>query len=190
MFDITTSRDFHAKLKADFDDLIKQPDSARLALNCIITAYHLHEWVWGDWLKTDYATWKKLGIRDKGSFLHWLYGAFPYFGYIQALANGSKHFALNQGFDTKLIKNDADGPFLVGQPYLLIDFGEDVSSGHRWLAATHLVNAVVEFWDGFFARFHPTGAVAAAVGRPKSADIQQPGGPPTHGYESFNSTSR
>jgi hypothetical protein len=61
MFNITTCRDFHSKLSADFDDFAKEQDSARLALNCIITAYHLHEWVWGDWLKTDYAAWKELG---------------------------------------------------------------------------------------------------------------------------------
>jgi len=60
MFDIITSRDFLAKLEADYTDFKAQPDSARHALNRIITAYHLHEWIWGDWLKTDYATWKKL----------------------------------------------------------------------------------------------------------------------------------
>jgi hypothetical protein len=72
MFDITTCWDFHRKVKADFDDFAKEQDSARLALNCIITAYHLHEWVWGDRLKNDFAVWKQLGIRDKGSFVGWI----------------------------------------------------------------------------------------------------------------------
>jgi hypothetical protein len=161
MFDISTSRDFHAKLKADFDDLMKQPDSARLAVNCIITAFHLHEWVWGDWLKTDHATWKKLGIRDKESFLEWLYRAFPYFGYVEALANGTKHFNRNQDFDTTRVTQDEDGPFLVGMPYLLVDFGESAGA-MRWMAATHLIHAVVGFWDGFFARYHPDGATIGA----------------------------
>ena len=58
MFDIVTSQEFLAKLEADCTDFKAQPDSARHALNCIITAYHLHEWVWGDWLNADYATWK------------------------------------------------------------------------------------------------------------------------------------
>jgi hypothetical protein len=47
MFDIITSRDFLAKLEADWDDFMKEPHSARLALNCAITAFHLHEWVIG-----------------------------------------------------------------------------------------------------------------------------------------------
>jgi hypothetical protein len=72
MFDMTTSRDFLWKLEADFDDFMKKPHSVRLAVNCALTAYHLYEWVWGDWLKTDYATWKSLGIRDKESFLAWI----------------------------------------------------------------------------------------------------------------------
>ena len=42
MFDIITSRDFLAKLEADFADFEKEPGSARLALNCAITGYHLH----------------------------------------------------------------------------------------------------------------------------------------------------
>ena len=48
MFDIITSRDFLAKLEADFEDYERNPQSARHAVNCVITAYHIHEWVWGD----------------------------------------------------------------------------------------------------------------------------------------------
>jgi hypothetical protein len=55
MFDITTCRELYQKLKADFDDFAKERDSARLALICIITAYHLHKWVRGDCLKSDFA---------------------------------------------------------------------------------------------------------------------------------------
>jgi hypothetical protein len=90
MFDMTTSRDFLWKLEADFDDFVEEPHSPRLAVNCALTAYHLHEWVWGDWLKTDYATWKRLGIRDKESFLTWIDRACPWFSTIQELANGTK----------------------------------------------------------------------------------------------------
>jgi hypothetical protein len=46
MFGMTTSRDFLWKLEADFDDFMKEPRSARLAVNCALTAYHLHDWVW------------------------------------------------------------------------------------------------------------------------------------------------
>jgi len=51
MFDIKTADDFYAVLVADFDDFMDEPHSGRRALHCAITAYHLHEWVWGDWLR-------------------------------------------------------------------------------------------------------------------------------------------
>jgi len=44
-------RAYLAKLEADFADFMKERGSERLALNCAVTAYHLHEWVWHDWLK-------------------------------------------------------------------------------------------------------------------------------------------
>jgi hypothetical protein len=56
MFDINNSRDFYAKLLADFDDFMESADSARHAMNCAITAHHVHDWVWSDYLKNDVVT--------------------------------------------------------------------------------------------------------------------------------------
>jgi hypothetical protein len=61
MFDMLSSHDFFKKLEADYVEFKAQPDSSRHALNCIMTAYHLYEWVWGDWLNADYETWRKIG---------------------------------------------------------------------------------------------------------------------------------
>jgi hypothetical protein len=72
MFDMVTSHDFYAMLVQDFNDFMNEQCSARRALHCAVTAYHLHEWVWGDWLSKDYGTWKALGIRDRDSFLAWI----------------------------------------------------------------------------------------------------------------------
>ena len=97
MFDISSSQDFYAMLVQDFDEFIEDQQSSRRAIHCAITAYHLHEWVWGDWLGTDYLTRKALSIRDKESFLAWIDKACPWFSSIQALANGSKHFIRKPG---------------------------------------------------------------------------------------------
>jgi hypothetical protein len=153
MFDIITCRDFHAKLKADFEEFGKEEDSARLALNCAITAYHLHEWVWGDWLKTDYAVWKKLGIRDKESFIAWLERECPGFDTLEDLANGAKHFVRQQDFGTQRVAGFGMGPYGIGpfgKSYLLIDYGEPAGD-QRWKTARDLLSDVVTFWDGFFA---------------------------------------
>ncbi len=43
MFDVQTAEDFYGVLVADFDDFMAEPHSARRALHCAITAYHLYE---------------------------------------------------------------------------------------------------------------------------------------------------
>ncbi|MBY0318302.1 MAG: hypothetical protein K2X72_06220 [Reyranella sp.] len=157
MFDITTSRDFYAKLVADFDDFMAQPDSARHALNCAISAYHLYEWVWGDWLKTDYETQKLLGIRDRDSFAAWVRRACVWFVGVQDLANGTKHFIRDQGFETMRVSGYGQGPYGIGpygKGYLVIDYGEDAGE-HRWMPAAHLLEVVVRFWRDFFKKYRP-----------------------------------
>jgi hypothetical protein len=177
VFDITTSRDFLAKLEADFDDFMKQPESARLALNCAITAYHLHEWVWGDWLKTDYAVWKALKIRDRDTFRAWIDGACPWFETIEELTIGAKHFGSAQSFKTERVgappfvwneRNagwgqgawDGPVPYVAeshGKGYLLIDCGEGTGK-QRWKTAAALLEVVVRFWRDFFDQYAPAQA--------------------------------
>lgn len=177
MFDITTSRDFLWKLEADFDAFTREPHSASLALNCALSAYHLHEWVWGDWLKTEYATWKTLGIRDKNGFLAWIDRACPWFITIQELANGTKHFR-SPPFATEFAVSP---PYVYGEPakewdegypkpyvadggkgHLLLDHGPGTGP-HRWQTAASLIDAVARFWREFFFRYHPDEAVRAEV---------------------------
>lgn len=76
----------------DYDDFVEQSGSPRHAINCMLSAYHMAEWIWGDWLQTDYATWRALGIRDRESFLGWVDKSQIWFKITQAVANGSKHF--------------------------------------------------------------------------------------------------
>jgi len=162
MFDINTSRDFLAKLEADFADYAKEPGSGRLALNCAMTAYHMREWVWGDWLQTDCAVWKALKIRDDKSFLAWIDKACPWFPVIQALTNGAKHFVRDQSFQALRVsalpflwdipgagfdEGSWDGPMPYvtdGEEFLLFDFGPEAAE-HRWMPAAMLLEVVVRF---------------------------------------------
>jgi hypothetical protein len=47
VFDIKNSRDFLEKLYQDYKDFQNNRQSARLAINDALTAYHFAEWVWG-----------------------------------------------------------------------------------------------------------------------------------------------
>jgi hypothetical protein len=164
MFDLTTSQDFYAVLVADFDDFMAEPHSARRALHCAITAFHLYEWVWGDWLKADQATRVALGISNKKSFLSWIDRHCVWFPGIQDLPNGTKHFIRNQGFETIRISGYGQGPYGVGpygQGYLLIDYGEDAGV-HRWPPAAYLLEIVVRFWRDFFRAYRPSADLPAS----------------------------
>jgi hypothetical protein len=157
MFDIVTSRDFLSKLEADYADFKAQPDSARHALNCIITAYHIYEWVWGDWLKTDDVAWCSLSIRDKKTFEDWLHVNCPEFAVLESLTNGAKHFIReNTSRETQRVAGFGSGPFGIGpfgRSYLLIDYGSD--KAERWQTAEQLIDSAVMFWRRFFDSHRP-----------------------------------
>jgi hypothetical protein len=157
MFDISNSQDFYVMLKQDFHEFSENQQSSRRAIHCVIGAYHLHEWIWGDWLGKDFLTWKALGIRDKESFLAWIGRECPKFSTIQALANGSKHFIRTQQFETQKIGGYGGGPYgfgPYGSGYLLIDYGEEAAE-QRYLTALELLEGVVRFWRDFLRQYRP-----------------------------------
>ena len=184
MFDITTCNDLYAMLVEDFDEYMTETHSARRALHCAITAYHLREWVWNDWLMHDLAAQSAIGIRDEKSFNGWVNRSSVWFQILRDLANGAKHFttATNRytfetvrvlpvpsTFDQVTPGLDGrawDGPVryvrgslpvgLQGKGCLLLDLGGDAGEHHRWLPAADLLEVVVRFWRDFFKKFRPT----------------------------------
>jgi hypothetical protein len=155
MFDIEKSEDFYRKLVEDYDDFMASPSSARLALNCILTAYHLYEWVWGDWLKSDRALKSKLNIRTKADFLKWIDSVWGFFPLIQDLANGTKHFGRPQAIATHKVVSF--GPLPAGpdgKGYLALDLS---GAGEGWglMPAAHLIEGTVRFWRDFFKAYRP-----------------------------------
>ena len=143
MFDIKTSRDFYEKLLEDLGDLQGHSASARHAINCAITAYHMHEWVWGDWLNKDYATWNKLGIRDKDTFVKWIDENEPWFRVVQDIANGSKHF--NRGVSQQTKASGVSD----------LDIEIDVDGKKSWIPADILIETVILFWKNFLLDYSP-----------------------------------
>lgn len=160
MFNIQTATDFYSMLVEDFDDFVAEPHSARRAMHCAITAYHLHEWVWGDWLSKDKASREAMGIsgRDRELFLRWIDRHCVWFRIVQDLANGTKHFARDTGFLAVRVVGFGEGGFGVGpygKGYLVIDWGE-AAGDQRWQPAAHLLEVVVRFWRDFFLKYLPS----------------------------------
>ena len=152
IFAIKTARDIQAKAQEDIQLLLEKIDDSGRAMNAILSAYHLHEWIWAQWLKAE-APKKFNGalIRDKKDFLAWLDVTCPHFELLQELANGSKHCI--PVHSTQEIAGYGRGPYGIGPygaPYLLIDKGSSLPIAERWLVASEMLAAIGAYWTKFF----------------------------------------
>lgn len=152
MFSIVTATDFLRKVEQDWKMLEADFANPGLAINCILSSYHLHEWLWARQLKDKNP--RKLNeqvLRDKDAFVAWLEANCPHFNLLQELANGSKHCA--PVHPTDHVEGYGQGPFGVGpfdKAYLLIDLGDDLPGESRYLVATDVLQAIVKFWQNLF----------------------------------------
>lgn len=150
MFAITTVETFFQKVQEDsavFQDDITHSGKA---MNCILSSYHLHEWVWALHIKKlSNLSIRGQMIKDKKSFIALLERDCQHFNTLQKLANGIKHLA--PVHPTQKIAGYGMGPYGVGPfgaPYLLIDLGEDAGE-KRYLTAHRMCREVVDFWNDF-----------------------------------------
>jgi hypothetical protein len=153
-FNITTPSGLLEKLLQEQDDFTRENCvSARHALNAIMTAYHLHEWVWGAFLKhrPDVQASLQLPPGDNGRvtkdcFLSWLEKQCPAIAEAQQITNGTKHYhsriltgAHEGAFQRSAFQADA-----FDVPYLWVE-----RNGHEQ-RVEDFVNELAEFWTSFF----------------------------------------
>lgn len=174
MFGITNAIQLYAKLVQEFDDFCDDPGSGRHAMNFVITAYHLAEWVWKDFLRDDNAKRQELGIADMKGFSAWIAGKSIWAAQMGDLANGSKHFQekglpirrhVVGSFNTAAFNELAFNEMRVT---LLVEMGEHHGRPH-FVRATHLFEPVMKFWRDFLRDHGPYGGVVP-VGRTKLSD--------------------
>lgn len=150
MFGITTARDFREKAARDNALLQSGFANADLAINAVLSAYHLHEWVWHLVLKPEKpVTLRGVALRTKAEWLRWLDGSCPHFRLIQELANGNKHCIPVERAGR--IAGYGAGPYGVGpygRPYLLIDLGPARALDERWLVGHRVLQETNDFWAG------------------------------------------
>src|SRR4051794_817666 len=154
-FGITTARGFLNKLIEDqLDFEASHCQAARHAINAVMTAYHLREWVWGDFAKHRpdlHTSWGLQGFpakKEVDKFLSFLEQQCRALTDAQEVTNGTKHFGLS-----KIATGKSPGPFdpalfdpaLFDVPCLWIDR----STGQRQ-NAEDFIRELADFWDGFF----------------------------------------
>ena len=153
MFGVTSAYRFFEKTRADYASVQADIADPGVTLNCILSLYHLHEWVWASWLKQRPDVQARLGIRgDKGDFIAWLDSNCPHFSLLQELANCTKH--CRPVHATAQVEGYGRGPYGIGPygvPYLLIDLGEELAPADRYLVASEVLKAIMDFWTSFFA---------------------------------------
>lgn len=154
MFYIRDSVGFYGKMIQDYDDFAVDTSSAHHAINCVTSAFHIAEWIWGDWLKDDYVTWQKLKISDRHTFLAWLDTAEPWFPVIQDIANGSKHFGNRHltKFTNSYVK---EGYVEDGYQQRLLEIEVETAGRKPWVEAIIVVKSVVMFWADFLRQYRP-----------------------------------
>jgi hypothetical protein len=156
-FDIRTPRDFLQKLRDEHADFIKSDClDARHALNAVMTAYHLHEWVWGGFAKKAYILHRSWGLRrvHVDEFRRHVFGKCPALEDAEALTYSTKHF----GSDRKVIPlptGKHQGAFQRGA---FQDDAFDVSylwveRGGRRQRAEDFIQELIEFWEAFFTEY-------------------------------------
>lgn len=99
-----------------------------------------------------------MGIpKDRDDFVRWINSQSVWFGMVQEISNGSKHFGRRSSFDTRRITGYGMGGYGVGpygHSYLEIDHGEDAGE-HRFMIVADLLEVVVRFWRDFLGRYSP-----------------------------------
>lgn len=157
MFNINNSRDFYQKLLEDFDDYMNNPGSTRHAMNCAITAHHMHDWVWVDFLKANKALRTKLNIKNKDGFVKWIAAQSVWFGLVQGISNGSKHMQHDDALHAHVV-----GGWDVAtwdqstwdQTHLVIDMGGG-DPGLQYMDIAMLLEVVIRFWRDFLRAYAP-----------------------------------
>jgi hypothetical protein len=169
---IETASDFFEKLKEDHDEFVNDSASARLALNCVITAYHLAEWIWGDLLKGSFAKQRSICegaiFREKKDYIDWLKARVPAFVLAEELTNGTKHFSRGQrsakANQTQAIQSTSrrrggywgsayfgmryfPSGFWGPHPRLLVDLTDGTT-----VSAEDLISELIRHWEQSFAR--------------------------------------
>ncbi|UPK15815.1 hypothetical protein IVA93_37550 (plasmid) [Bradyrhizobium sp. 155] len=145
----------------EFDDFCDNQGSARHAMNFVITAYHLHEWVWKDYLKNDALRRQEIGIaKDFKAYRDWL-NSHVWYAQMEPLANGSKHFRPAGGLQISTVDVGPlnsfafnEGAYNEGYSYFVLDMGMHEGLPHVAPAAM-LFEAVMRFWRDFLLAHSP-----------------------------------
>jgi len=142
-FEIKTSIDLFKKLQEDYEDLKNDELSSRHAINCAMTAWHLTDWTFKEYISTH-------GFNDIGKYRESL--ICPSLKVMHDIANGGKHLNVTRPKTdiTDTVKVDGDfsrdfdtDDFLVGSLDLKMSDGTTKNFFDE-------MTVVLNFWQEYF----------------------------------------
>jgi hypothetical protein len=165
-FGIINSEHFFEKLEEEFKDFIGDRISARHAINCSLTSWHLSDWVFHEYFSSDdkYQDSEKIKIRRDFKEIKLITGIMkfqndiikecPELEFMKLISNGSKHCQLrNKEIKEKTVINQGD--FILGD-FDLNDFNVDKFEIHtrngEIIDFEETLNKTIVFWREFLLK--------------------------------------
>lgn len=138
-FEIENSQGFFEKLRAEYDDFDKQHLNPRFAINAAITSWHLSDWTYQEFFKTDsrYQDSRENGKNISGlsKYQEFLKTECLELEYMRTITNGSKHCRVNRANRTEISEGDFD-------PY---DFDRHDYDVPRFVIINDAINEEIDF---------------------------------------------
>jgi len=149
-FEIKNSRDFFAKLLADYQEYRKDTTNSRTALNCSMTAWHLIEWIYDEFSYNTSSNFTKIS-----SFQEHLKSLCPSLKIMQDLTNGTKHSKLTKYKphvkEARLHEGDFSSDF--SRDFDITTLEIELNDGTKKYFEDE-ARLVVDFWTNFLKANH------------------------------------
>ena len=160
-FGIISSREFYNKLIEEYNEFDSNYISARHAINCSITSWHLTDWTYNEFFKADpdYQTKEKTKEKNGKVYVKVIPGVLiyqnelvkkcPELKYMRLIANGSKHCLLRNTEikeKTVIYKGDYNNDY-SRHDYDVDRFQIDTDGGKIDFEKTLM--KTIEFWNDY-----------------------------------------
>lgn len=154
-------REMFEKMILEFGDFKLNTDSTRHAINFVLTAHHLKEWVWKSYLKGNKTLREKISplIQDKNSYHSFLNSNCEEIKLVRELANSIKHFYATE--DGKIQETNSGQKTWEEIDCTLenwqVPWGYNglilITRENHWISALDVFQKVHDYWVGHFNTF-------------------------------------
>ena len=157
-----TPHDMYEKMLEEYEDFKQDSSSIRHAINFTLTAYHLREWVWKSYLKSNSKLRSKISkdIKTAHDFYEHMNSECEELKIVKELANNVKHFYAQKGAGSKVERTT--GPITwenadVKWEDLHIEWGYGglviITKDKKGISVLNVFKSVRNLWEKYFNEF-------------------------------------